>query len=792
MTHVPGSVIHVFIKEKVDEKDCNLIGYYDTNHLRKLQRDVQPHSGKATGIYYGLNPVSPACLNRATNCLLPVTQAASATNSDVHHRSLMLIDIDPVRDANCSSTEEDKNNAYLLTQAVEKDLRIAGWPKPIAVDSGNGYHLLYRIDLPADDKGLIRSCLRALAQKHDGKEAKVDTVVHDARRIAKLPGTMACKGEPTNERPHRTSGFFKLPTEFKTVPVQLLRELANQASTMTAAKLMPSPPKNPKPIRVTNESKQVRNARAYLAKVDPAIEGQHGHNQFLNAACRLVDDFALSREQAQPLLEEYNQRCLPPFNQNDFDRKLDAAILKVAERGGPSGELLADDVQTPTTKTTFVGYVPDFGLTDQQVVMMPNTAKLFNGFWIQYWQLWQHLRSDALVPDTMLRQLHYGANYDQNWKKRITTKTALKPINTANCTAATCMLHGSETKHGHYRGSLKTHWVLDTFCLEELKQPGRTRIFDVYGEAHAERFRKLRDQGKLTNVYWPALVLGSSRKVGWTWQQQRMLVGIVQELTRVKRRRGDDFTPGVIHDALVPTSGNAAHLTACPVLDPSRQYVVFAGNKSRHGRGYQLVGRKGKGWIYKTGYLNALTMPLNERHDAIRSFLLDLQSLAADLGLVPAAICQGEWKNLNELLDCLKTGYGRDWLDGCTLRIYTSIDWRIRWRQFFSDKLGFEWIPAASDDPANQNPLNADGKRSRITTATQLEQLLDENRWTHEQLANAIADVTGKPCSRTRVQRHLYGTRNTKGFFDAVNLIRFDTQTRLLPLAHIYPSIATP
>jgi hypothetical protein len=69
LVHEPGSVVPVFVKEATAGSHRHYVGYYDTDHLKKLWQDVKQFSGRATGIYYSLNPVSPSCLDRAKNCL---------------------------------------------------------------------------------------------------------------------------------------------------------------------------------------------------------------------------------------------------------------------------------------------------------------------------------------------------------------------------------------------------------------------------------------------------------------------------------------------------------------------------------------------------------------------------------------------------------------------------------------------------------------------------------------------------------------------------------------------------
>ena len=61
-------------------------------------------------------------------------------------------------------------------------------------DSGNGAHLLYRLDRPndANSSNLIKRVLFGIAERCGTDDVDVDTTVHNAGRITKLYGTMAC------------------------------------------------------------------------------------------------------------------------------------------------------------------------------------------------------------------------------------------------------------------------------------------------------------------------------------------------------------------------------------------------------------------------------------------------------------------------------------------------------------------------------------------------------------------------------------------------------------------------
>jgi hypothetical protein len=105
------------------------------------------------------------------------------------------------------STDAEKVDAWETIRAVRSYLDTEGWPAPVLADSGNGYHLLYRIDLPTDDCGLVQRVLQKLACRFDSDAVKIDQKVFNPSRICKLYGTLARKGDHTPERPHRRSGI---------------------------------------------------------------------------------------------------------------------------------------------------------------------------------------------------------------------------------------------------------------------------------------------------------------------------------------------------------------------------------------------------------------------------------------------------------------------------------------------------------------------------------------------------------------------------------------------------------
>ena len=145
-------------------------------------------------IYYVMNPIREDFVS------------GSAKDNDIAYRDLLLIDIDKVGHKGQSSTDAELEAARLLSEQIADFLKSEGWDKPIRMMSGNGYHLYYVLnELPNDEphKKLVEGTLSELAEKFNNSIVAVDTVVFNASRITKVPGTIARKGENTSERPHR-------------------------------------------------------------------------------------------------------------------------------------------------------------------------------------------------------------------------------------------------------------------------------------------------------------------------------------------------------------------------------------------------------------------------------------------------------------------------------------------------------------------------------------------------------------------------------------------------------------
>jgi P4 family phage/plasmid primase-like protien len=224
----PGQVVELRVPKA---GKCGTISGYFSDHKR-LAQELAELSGEVPAVYYTLNPVNPSLLARASNRTKEnVKSTTSDAPDNIASRRWLLVDCDPVRPSDISSADEEKQAAKQLVGNIRVHLNTLGWPEPVIADSGNGYHLLYRIDLPNDDptRVLVESVLKALAARFDNSAVKIDQTVFNASRITKAYGTMACKGDSIPERPHRLSKMFKAPERIEIVSRQLLEALAAEA-----------------------------------------------------------------------------------------------------------------------------------------------------------------------------------------------------------------------------------------------------------------------------------------------------------------------------------------------------------------------------------------------------------------------------------------------------------------------------------------------------------------------------------------------------------------------------------
>jgi hypothetical protein len=154
---------------------------------------------------------------------------ATTSDADIIRRRWFPVDIDPVRPSGVSSTDEEHQATLARAVEISEFLgREQGWPAPVMADSGNGAHLLYRIDLPNNNKSrdLVKRCLEVLDAIFSDCACAVDTANFNAARIWKMYGTTSRKGDHTKDRPHRKSLIVSGADQVKVIEKSALSQLA--------------------------------------------------------------------------------------------------------------------------------------------------------------------------------------------------------------------------------------------------------------------------------------------------------------------------------------------------------------------------------------------------------------------------------------------------------------------------------------------------------------------------------------------------------------------------------------
>lgn len=217
----PGSAVEV---RCLHTRWGTISGYFDD--FAKLAENAAELSGEVPAVYVTLNPVNPALLARANNRVEKYAKTTSS-DGDIIKRCWFPVDFDPARPTDISSTDAEKALAIERAKQCRAWLTTLNFPAGMFADSGNGAHLLYRIDLPNDSESstLIQKCLNAVAARFTDDKVSVDLKNFNAARIWKLYGTLACKGDDMPDRPHRLAKILE-GKSLGIVSLELLQKLA--------------------------------------------------------------------------------------------------------------------------------------------------------------------------------------------------------------------------------------------------------------------------------------------------------------------------------------------------------------------------------------------------------------------------------------------------------------------------------------------------------------------------------------------------------------------------------------
>ena len=131
-----------------------------------------------------------------------------------------------------------------------------------------------------------------------------------------------------------------------TITGDVLGEGTIRDATLEAKKLINTQKTAYQPPKPTVNKKRPDNweerAQKYVEKYPPAISGFSGHDMTFRLVCVLINGFMADPEEAMLLLEDWNNRCDPPWEDKDLEHKIEQAT-QAGQRESVFGYMYEDE-----------------------------------------------------------------------------------------------------------------------------------------------------------------------------------------------------------------------------------------------------------------------------------------------------------------------------------------------------------------------------------------------------------------------------------------------------------------
>lgn len=218
-----------------------------------------------SNIYFTINSVNDQCKSRPQFGKMIERASSTTTDKEITKRDWVFLDIDVDRLKDTNATDDEVEYAKTAARKVTRYLKEQGFYQPVVTFSGNGIHLFFRCDMLNTDavtKG-VKDFTEALGLMFNDERVKIDPVIYNAARIAKLPGTMSGKGRQDDDvRPQRMCRILTTPTEIVPNDVAYFQKIAD---------IIPEPPK---PSRENDWGRDKFDLQAFLREHDIAVKQQ--------------------------------------------------------------------------------------------------------------------------------------------------------------------------------------------------------------------------------------------------------------------------------------------------------------------------------------------------------------------------------------------------------------------------------------------------------------------------------------------------------------------------------------
>lgn len=224
-----------FIHGSITESTRFINGVFDKKHLETAYKYliVAVDILKPEGIHIGLNPVNP---QRAVNKFYA---GKRCSKKDILRYANIRLEFDPERilddaesklsqEAKASgkttkfmATESEKETAKQARLNMVRVLKDKGLIPLYAGDSGNGYDVVFRVDIPVEEEAIIKDFLKWAK----GFNGLVDISNTDPARLTRAFGFENRSGIATTRRPYRLAIMEGAKPEPQVNPKELLHDL---------------------------------------------------------------------------------------------------------------------------------------------------------------------------------------------------------------------------------------------------------------------------------------------------------------------------------------------------------------------------------------------------------------------------------------------------------------------------------------------------------------------------------------------------------------------------------------
>lgn len=205
-------------------------GIFDNDE--SLIREINRFDKDFYNIYFVFNELKDA-VNGLPQLNKMVRGAKTISDKDIKFRRWMLFDFDPIREGDVhdiASNNEEFENSKETARRARRFLLSKGIKQPVVCFSGNGTHLLVRIDdVPCNDEtdNVCKNVLKYIAMQFTDDKVDCDIKVSNRARLTKFYSSVSRKGGNTLERPHRKSEIVVVPPTIEKTPYDVLKRLSD-------------------------------------------------------------------------------------------------------------------------------------------------------------------------------------------------------------------------------------------------------------------------------------------------------------------------------------------------------------------------------------------------------------------------------------------------------------------------------------------------------------------------------------------------------------------------------------